>query len=101
HVGSMEAASGANARNNLDAILQQIGMGRADAERAYQSDLQSVQARNAAAQADYQEKQRAQAQQDFENYIKMQEGIAKSSTTTGRAQLERMVEEQGLGTAKY
>lgn len=97
---TMEANSAAVARNNLDAILHQIGIGRADAERAYQDDLRSTQAANQRAQQEWRQQQRAQVERELDTFLKMQQSLAAMATTSGRKQLEEMLN-NGLGSSRY
>jgi hypothetical protein len=85
--------SSANARNNLDSILQQVGIGRADAESQYQRDARSVAEHNASAKDAYADEQRAQGEQDLQNWITMNTGLAEAATTSRRSMFESAVGE--------
>lgn len=95
----MRSASLGNARTNLDAILQQIGIGRAGAEQQFQQDTTAAntanqQARNehALMQLDMQRQQIEMAQQAEQMWAQQNERYAANSMTSGRMNWENNLE---------
>lgn len=90
-VEGAKANSTAAARNNLDSILQQIGVERAGAEAAYQDDVRQVQSANADNARRQQEQQRADLEAELDRHLKLQTGIAQMATGSGRKAFEAQV----------
>lgn len=63
----------ANASNNLQALLSQIGLEKAGAERAYEQDAASVQQANAQSKANAQQRYRQFQQEQAEQELKFRE----------------------------
>ena len=81
-VGASEAAALANTQANLQALLGQIGLGRADAQRQHASDAAGIQRQNADAarqiRQEFQDQQQ-QEQQDQDDWRNEQAGLLKGA----------------------
>ena len=81
-VGASEAAALANTQANLQALLGQIGLGRADAQRQHTSDAAGIQRQNADAartiRQEFQDQQQ-QEQQDQDDWRNEQAGLLKGA----------------------
>lgn len=87
-----QAAAGANARNNLDSILNQLGLGRAQAERQYQGDVQQRGAQEAELRMKYHQQELDTLQEQQKAADQMAKALDRVSTTPSQDFQKGMVD---------
>jgi hypothetical protein len=87
-VDESRANSSAAARNNLDDILGQIGVGRSEAEMKYEQDRRAVAAQNEQIKQAWEQERYAAAQQALDEWVQMNTGLAEAATSSRRQQFE-------------
>jgi hypothetical protein len=97
---ALRSGSLSNAKNNLDALLNQIGLGKAQAERQYAQDANETRAANNAAQQQYaqlkdqlQRNQLESMKQAEQMWADQNEKFAQAASTTGRQQWEMQLDD--------
>jgi hypothetical protein len=93
-----EAAAGANARNTLDKVLAQIGIGKADAEQQFNRDSQEISRANEQMRRQSEAAKRDLAMQQLNAYLALEKSRADRAVTSGRKQFDAMIPDL---SAKY